>query len=203
MTGLIILAVIILIIIIICLLRIGVIIQYTDEGLEFIVRIAFVRITVYSSAKKAERAQKKEKKAATAVEKKARKPRKGLKLGGLWENIGFIRRSLGRLTKASRIDMIRLRFVAASKDDPAKAAIMYGTAWAAEGIIYGLLENNIGVRNKDISIDLDYTAEKPVFTFLLHLSTTIGGNLWAAFGVIRDYYTICRKRSNKKVQQVQ
>ena len=60
---------------------------------------------------------------------------------------------------------------------------MYGRAWAVEGIIYGLLENNIGVRNKDISVELDYTADKPVLTFLLHLSTTIGGNIWAALGV--------------------
>ena len=49
MTGLYILAAIVLIIVIICRLRIGVILQYAHEKLEFIIKIAFVRITVYST----------------------------------------------------------------------------------------------------------------------------------------------------------
>ena len=200
MTGLFILGAIILIIVVICSLRVGAMLQYTSDGFEFIIRIAFVHITVYSSAKKGERAKKKDKKAAKAgkaAKKDDKKPKRDFGVGGLSENIAFVRSILSRLIKASRIDMLRIRFVAASRDDPAKAAIMYGRAWAAEGIIYGLLENNIGVRNRDISIELDYAAEKPVLTFLLQLSTTIGKNLWAALGVIRDYYTIRRNRSTR------
>ena len=198
MTGLYILAAIVLIIVIICRLRIGVILQYAHEKLEFIIKIAFVRITVYSTEKKSKRALKKEKKAAKAKKRgkaEVEKPKRDFGLGSFSDNFAFIRRSISRLSKASRIDNLHIRFVAASKDDPAKAAIMYGRAWAVEGIIYGLLENNIGVRNKDITVELDYTADKPVLTFLLHLSTTIGGNIWAALGVLRDYYAIRRNKT--------
>ena len=200
MLGWIILGSLIMLIIVLFLVRIGVIFRYNQEdGFEAYMKAAFVKVLVYSSKRKKDSSERireklvggkkgKDKEGEDAEEKAGR-------LGRLLENYNLIRGSVRRLGRAASIDVLSVRFVAAAKDDPAKAAIMYGRAWAIEGIIIGLLENNIKVRKRDISIEVDYMAERTVISFSLQLTATVAGILNAVIGLLSDMISLKRDKS--------
>lgn len=188
-------SVVVVLIILLFVVRIGFIFKYDRvEGFEVTLKVAFIKILIYSSKRRKDAEE-------AAVEKPPRDKEEkeaGKEEGGFFERIKdiyeLIRGSIRRLGRAARVDLLRIRFVAAAKDDAAKAAIMYGQAWAVEGIIIGILENKIKVRKKDISIDVDYIAESPEFSFLIQLTAAMAGSLRAAIGLLFDIISIRRSK---------
>ena len=164
------------------------------EGFEVTLKVAFIKILIYSSKRRKDAEEAAVEKPPRDKEEKEPAKKKAVSSNALRIFTNWIRGSIRRLGRAARIDLLRIRFVAAAKDDAAKAAIMYGQAWAAEGIIIGILENKIKVRKKDISIDVDYIAESPEFSFLIQLTAAMAGSLRAAIGLLFDIISIRRSK---------
>ncbi|MGI6577589.1 MAG: DUF2953 domain-containing protein [Eubacteriales bacterium] len=198
MIGWIILGSVVMLIVVLYLVRIGVIFRYNkDDGFEVYLKVAFVKVLIYSTTRKKDVSEVKREKHVKKQKDKVAKDEKekGSSLERFKENYNLIRGTIRRLGSAARIDFLYIRFVAAAEDDPAKAAIMYGKAWAAEGIIIGILENNIKVRKKEISIEVDYMAVRPTISFQLQLTAAIAGILRAVFGLLADMISVKRSKT--------
>jgi len=191
LTGWIIAGIILALLIAICLLRIGVTARYSEAGLEVWAKLGFYRRKVYPAEEGKKRAEKeKPPKAQKDEEKDREKEEKGGPVELFKKYYDLALNLLKSLKKAVRIDLLRVRFVAAAKDDAAKAAILYGKAWAAEGIILAVLENNIKVLKKEINIVVDYQADKPSIFCHVAVSASVGGLLLVGFRVIKDLLKI-------------
>jgi hypothetical protein len=172
---------------------VGITARYSEDGPEVWAKTAFLKFKVYPAKEKPAKAEKPVKDTEKETEEKAEE--KGGPFDAIKKYYDIALGLLKNLRKVLRIDLLKVRFVAAAKDDAAKAAILYGKAWAAEGIILAVLENNIRVRKKEIDILVDYVAEKPAFYCFVKASATIGGLILAGFRIAKD--NIFRKVKEK------
>lgn len=186
MTGWILLGLLFSLLLVICLLRVGAVVRYSEGGFEVRVKIAFFERIIYP-VPEGDAREKKEKTKNPKKPKQGDPEEKGGPLEQFRKYFDLAMDILRKLVGAIRIDLLQVRFVAASKDDAAKAAIMYGEAWAAEGIILAVLENNIRIKKKDIEIRVDYAAEKPSIYCRTNVSGSIGGLLWAGIRIAANY----------------
>ena len=181
MTALIVLAVIAAMFVAIGFIRIGIGAKY-EGSFTLWVKIAGRAIPVYPKKERPEKAKTagKERPKKSAKAEKSEKTEKSGKsniieqLGGWKDIIDFTLEALADFFDMVYTDLLRVRFVSARKDDPATAAKNYGYAWAVAGMILPFLENNKNVKKYDVSIDLDYAAEKPTVEGELKVSVSIG-----------------------------
>lgn len=110
--------------------------------------------------KKAKKAEKKQAKA----KKKPAKPKPKITPGGalsLAQELLPVGLEAGRRTKERiRIDRLILHLTW-GEDDPADAAIHYGEGWAVLEGLLTVIENQFTVKEKELSIDIDFLVEKP------------------------------------------
>jgi hypothetical protein len=73
---------------------------------------------------------------------------------------------LGKLKGRLIIDKLTLRYLSAAQD-PAMAALAFGSASAGAGILLPIIEQNFAVRNKDIQTNVSFTEKKkqPLFIY--------------------------------------
>ncbi|MDD3375780.1 MAG: DUF2953 domain-containing protein [Candidatus Omnitrophica bacterium] len=186
LTGFVIIGIILSILIALCFVRISITARYSEIGLEAWAKIAFVRIPLYPPNKKVRTQAKK-----TVKEVKKKIKEETEEKGGPFEQFkryyDLAIDLLKTLRKIIRIDRLKVRFTAAAKDEPAKAAVLYGKAWAAEGIILAVLENNIQVRKKEIAIEVDYLADRPTIYCFTKASVSVGGLFLGAFRFAKKF----------------
>ena len=89
--------------------------------------------------------------------------------------------------KKLQIDRLDLDLTWAA-EDPADAAIRYGRAWAAAESLLDFLENCFVIKERRVTINLDFYGEKPKLYFLAGLSLTLAqltaiGVVFAAKGL--------------------
>ena len=82
-------------------------------------------------------------------------------------------RVLGDLRRKLRVEELMLHLTLAS-DDPADAALHYGQAWAAIGMLTPMLERLFVIKKRDICPILDYNKEQMSVDVHLILTITIG-----------------------------
>lgn len=201
MTALYILGVIAALIALLCLIPVGAEIRYDEAGFALAVRAGSVSVRIGG------RGQEKEKKPKKQKPEKPRepKPEKPRKKGGLppfpvlkmLAEHGF--RTLGRIVSRLHVDVLKIHFVSAF-DDPAAAAMAYGTAGTAMEVLLSLGGGRI--RRADLRADVDFDSSTPRLDFMLRLTIRIGGLLGAAlrfgFGFLRDYLPY--RRQERKEQ---
>ncbi len=170
MVGLYILVGIFLLVTAISFVRVGISAKYGSEGAEVWISILFYNARIYPAPEKeiAEPVKK------AVKEKKVEDKRDGgtLEKFKFYLDLGI--KTLGKFIRAIRIDILDVTFTAADGGNPACAAIMYGSAYAAEGIILGVLENNILIKRKNIDIRLSYSDPSPTIYCEIKLSSSIG-----------------------------
>lgn len=199
MKAIIILLIVLLILFLIGQIRVGGQVEYTQEGVKAWLRIHGVPILLYPRPGKKEKpgdqekaARKKRRKEEKAAKRKAKKAKKGgeaaengeepsEKRGGAAELVlqllPVLLEALGALKKRIRVDLLVVRYTAGG-EDAAKTALNYGRVSGGAGVIVALLNNNFKVKKQQITMDVDFLAERSTVYLDLGLSIKIGQLLY-------------------------
>ena len=198
MIGKILLLILVLLVLLAFVLRLGVLACYDQAGPWVKIRLGPKFLQVYPRKKDPDKEEKKkrkkqakaEKKAAKKAKKKEDKPEKPpakRPVGGIldlvWDLLPVVQETVGRFRRKLQIDDLTLH-VTWAEEDPADAAIHYGQGWAVVETLLAFLEANFTIKNRQVSLDLDYLTEQPRVYIRVGLSLTaaqlLGIGLWAA-----------------------
>ena len=129
--------------------------------------------------KKRKPQQKQPKKTPAKAEPQEKKPNPLLSGGvdGLMQLLDLAFDTLGDLRHKLRVNELTLYVLIGGADDPAKAAMGYGRAWAAIGAITPSLERLFVIKKRDIRPALDYTISNTQIDAHLVTTITIGRSL--------------------------
>lgn len=180
MIGLVILLVLVLLVLAVAFLRLGAAAGYDETGGWAKVRVGPAWLTLYPlseekkrkrEAKAEKKAAKKKKRTAEPQENKKTPRRKTLKnafspggaLDLALDLLPKLKEMAGDLRHAIRIDTLSLHLVW-GEPDPADAAMHYGQAWGVLEALLAFTEANFTVKNRDLSVALDYQIESPRLT---------------------------------------
>ena len=206
------LAIILAVIIIIALLRFGVRVEYSRDGITAFASAGPVTLKVFprkpkpaktdgdkakkKALKKAKKkARKKARKEEKALKRKNRKPTEEKKAGGLeyfFVILSSAKTTLGRLRRRLLIKKLTIRFVAGN-EDAFKTAMAFGAADAAIGAITPVLENNFRIKRRDLSVSADFTSEKPV----IYVNAAISLAVWEALYIAVALLPLLTKKPQK------
>ena len=156
------LAIIAAAIILIALLRVGVYVEYSDEGISLKVHVGPFYLRILPAKEKKKGQKKRGKKKTAKVRKKDRLP-KEKKPGGYERFAAIVKAAadtLGRLRRRLLIKRITIHYIAAS-DDPSKAAKAFGMANAAFGTVVPVLDRIFRIKRKDFRASADFSARQP------------------------------------------
>lgn len=174
MTVWIVLGCLILALFLLSLIRVGGLIEYSKGGLLAKLKVGPLRLTVYpvkQKQPKTKKAKREKKKKEPSTEEPPAKP------GGLWRQfkayLPLFADAAGRFKRKIQIDRLYLDLIAAA-EDPAMAAMEYGYANAAVGMIWPLFENNFKVKERRIRTTVDFQAAAPTVYVYAALSLTVG-----------------------------
>ena len=144
--------------------------EYDEAGVR--VEAAFGLITVYKYP--GHRANRDEIPAKKPKKKKAKpqKEKKGGKTPDIRELISIISDTLGKLKRKLRVDELVLWYCSASSD-PASAAMAFGGATAAVGLLTAPLEAAFRIRKRDIRTSVSFTDTQPTVILKLRISVSL------------------------------
>lgn len=195
MIGWIFLALLAVLILLAVFLRLGVLACYDQAGPWVKLRVGPKYIQVYPVVKDPEKEAKKQKKQeAKAAKKAAKEAKKAQKppnpkgkrdVGGLlelvWDILPVVQAAANRLKHKLQIDDLTLD-VTWAEEDPADAGIHYGYGWAAAEALLSFLEANFVIKNRQVSVYVDFLEEKPRVYIRAGLSLTLAQILAIGLG---------------------
>ena len=200
MTWLIIIAVIVLI----CLIPLGVRAVYNSDGFRLWLLIGPVKIFLLPKKKKKEEKKPKEPaKAAKNAQKAAPKEEKkdGGSLRDFLPLIDVAKGLLGSFFRKIRIRRLEVKLTLAG-DDPCDLAVNYGRTWAAAGGIIPILEEIFVIKQRDVQIGCDFTAEETKIYAAADITILIGRlfGLVGKYGylALREFLKIRNKRKGEQ-----
>lgn len=152
----------------ISIIRVGATAEYSQAGLWVRAKLGPFRVAIYPMKQKKKAGQKQGK------GKKERQPgRGGGALEGLQLLLEWIVDATGRLSEKIRVDKLYLDFTAAA-EDPAVAALSFGGANAAVGMIVPFLENHFHIRTRRIRTAVNFSQKTPTVYLFAAVSMTVG-----------------------------
>lgn len=178
MTALAVIVGILLLFFLIGQVRLGGAVEYSEAGVAVQVRLGFWKWNVYPPKEKAEKKEKKSK------EKDPKEPKgkqvseepdekRGGKLTLFKELLPLVLEAVGTLKRKIRIDLLILHLIWGA-EDPASAAMGYGAANAAMGMIYPVLDQNFNIKKSDVGINVDFQRSEPEIYLNAVLTLTVG-----------------------------
>ena len=179
MSGWFVLGIIAAVFVLIGCIPVGVDARYHENALALRLKIGFFTMQVLpAKPKKKKAAPKKEKSAPKNAAAKPAKPKKQfqmpkLTLQDILALADLACDTLGNLRRKLRVEVLVLH-VTLGGSDPAKAAILYGRAWALIGMLNPKLEQLFVIKKRDIQPILDYNEKKMKLDAQLVLTITIG-----------------------------
>ena len=163
---------------------VGVDARYNAEGVFLAAKLGPFRLQLLpqkpkKKPKKRKQQKKQAEKAPAKAETQEKKPNPLLSGGvdGLMQLLDLAFDTLGDLRRKLRVNELTLRVLIGGADDPAKAAMGYGRAWAAIGVITPALERLFVIKKRDIQPALDYTIRNTQVDAQLVTTITIGRSL--------------------------
>ena len=173
---------------------VGVDARYGADGVFLAAKLGPFRLQLLPQKPK-----KKKKKPAKqpSAEKPAEKKQNPLLSGGvdgLMQLLDLAFDTLGNLRRKLRVDALTLHVTVPGGDDPAKAAMSYGRAWAAIGALTPALERLFVIKKRDIRPELDYNETKMKADAHLVTSITIGRSLALALRAGVGFLKILNER---------
>lgn len=162
---------------------VGVDARYNAEGVFLAAKLGPIRLQLLpQKPKKKKKQQKQQKKPEKAPEKAASQEKKPNPIlsGGVDEILQLLDialDTLGDLRRKLCVNELTLYVRIGGSDDPAKAAMGYGRAWAAIGAITPSLERLFVIKKRDIRPALDYTISNTQVDAHLVTTITIGRSL--------------------------
>ena len=172
--------------VLICLavLPIGVSAIYNVRGACVYLLLGFARIKIYPAKKKKREKTAQETKKSKAAASKNKDDKSGGSLKDFYPIVDLIYDFLAQFRRKLRVDRLELKWILAG-DDPCDLAVNYGKAWAAIGSLMPQLERYFVIKKRNVEVECDFTADKPLIFARLDLSITIGRIL--SIGVVHGY----------------
>lgn len=182
MTALIVILAVLLCLFLVSLIRVGVVAEYDAGGLALRIRVGPIKFAVYPGREKPEKKQKKKprEKKEKPKQPKPSEEKSGGKLELVKQMLPLVADAAGAVKRRLCIDTLVLRLTWAA-DNPASAALGYGMANAAVGVLYALLDQNFVIRDQDVGVSVDFQREQPELYLKAALSLTIGQGVAFAF----------------------
>ncbi|MCL2226959.1 MAG: DUF2953 domain-containing protein [Oscillospiraceae bacterium] len=140
------LGIIVAALLIIALIRFGVSVEYSSEGIVAFARAGFLRFKLFPQDKKRVKKDKPEKKFGGSV-------------SNFFEMVPPIRSTLSRIRRRLLIKKLTIHFTSAG-EDASKTAMAYGAANAAIGMLTPILENNFRIRRRNFSVSSDFLEQQ-------------------------------------------
>ena len=166
-----------LLLFLITLIRVGGEVEYTDAGVTAQLQFWLFKKVIYpqedKDTQKPKKKQPKEKKKAYNEEKSPSEKKRGGTLKLLKELLPIGLEAVGSLKRKIRIDKLVLQLTWAAKE-PASAAMGYGAANAAMGMIYPVLDENFNIKKSELGIDLDFQRTEPEIYANAAVKLTVG-----------------------------
>ena len=163
---------------------VGVDARYSADGVFLTAKLGPFRLQLLpqkpkKKPKKRKPQQKQPKKTPAKAEPQEKKPNPLLSGGvdGLTQLLDLAFDTLGDLRRKLRVNELTLYVLIGGADDPAKAAMGYGRAWATIGAITPSLERLFVIKKRDIRPALDYTISNTQIDAHLVTTITIGRSL--------------------------
>ena len=163
---------------------VGVDARYHADGVFLAAKLGPFRLQLLpqkpkKKQKKRKRPQKQAEKPPAKAEPQEKQPNLLLSGGvdGILQLLDLAFDTLGDLRRKLRVDELTLYVRIGGSDDPAKAAMGYGRAWAAIGAITPGLERLFVIKKRDIQPALDYTISNTQVDARLVTTITIGRSL--------------------------
>lgn len=179
MSGWVVFGIVIAVFVLIGCIPVGVDARYMENELSLRLKIGLLKMQILP-AKPKKAAPKKEKKTAkkAATSQKTEKPKKKalmpkLTLSDILALVNLTCDTLGDLRRKLRVEVLTLHVVLGG-DDPAKAAMQYGGAWVAIGMLNPKLDQLFVIKKRDIQPILDYNEKEMSISAQLALTITIG-----------------------------
>lgn len=180
---------------------VGIDAEQNEAGLRLDAKIWMFRIQILPKKPKKPKKKKEKEKSempaaaepAQSAEPQKKKPKfslkgngDGLRLGldSLLKLLGYLRDLLGGVRRKLRVKELTIH-VCFDGRDPAKAAIQYGRAWAAIGVLTPALEQVFVIKKRDISPILDYNNRGMELDGHLFLTISVGRLLVLALRFVR------------------
>ncbi len=161
-----------------------------------------IRVTLYPGKKRGKKAVKQQTKGKSQGKGQAQ-DKKG---GSVSDFLPLVRAVLDFLVdfrRKIRVDLLEFQLTLAG-GDPCDLAINYGKAWAALENVMPQLERFFIIKNRDLDITCDFTAEKTEVYARLDLSITVGRLLLVAAThgrrIIREFLRIVKLRKGGALQ---
>ena len=174
MTALKVLLIVLLVFWLISLIRVGGRVRYGEAGLSAFVLAGPLKIRLFPAGSKEKKPEKKKpKKEKKPKEKKPKPEGQPGTLSRLMQLLPVVGQVCGTLKRKIRIDELKLELIWGGSD-PAAAALGYGRANAALGMLWPVLDNNFKVKRRDFRIGLDYERTQPAVELEAALTFTIG-----------------------------
>ncbi len=172
------LLIVLAVVILICFIRLGVIVQYGENGLSAEAVIGPVRFGLLPRGEKKESKKKKEEEAVEATAKAGR-------LASLKNQLPSINKALARLRRKLRINELTIHYLAAGPN-PAAAALYFGGVSAGYGILLPLLENNFNIKKRDLRTAVDFEASEPYIYLRSKITLAVWEAVYVGFGLVKN-----------------
>ena len=179
MTFLKVLLIVLAVLWLVSLIRVGGRVSYGQAGLFVTALAGPFKIQVLplrpKKEKKPEKAKKPKKKKPPVAEKHKKEPEEGRPgtLSRLMELLPVVGQVCGALKRKIRIDDLELELIWGGTD-PAAAALGYGRANAALGMLWPVLDNNFKVKRHSFQVGLDYGRTEPAAEVRAAVTITVG-----------------------------
>lgn len=178
---------------------VGVDARYGADGIFLAAKIGPFRLQLLpQKPKKKKKKPAKQPPAVKPAEKKpAEKKQNPLLSGGvdgLLQLLGLAFDTLGDLRRKLRVNALMLHVTVPGGDDPAKAAMNYGRAWAAIGALTPAVERLFVIKKRDIQPELNYNETQMKVDAHLVTTITIGRSLALALRAGVGFLKILNER---------
>lgn len=185
MTVLKVLLVIALILFLLGLIRVGGEAEYSAEGFWAKIRVGKLKFQVFPFPPKKKKETDGEKgsktpkmKVKTPENEVKTEAKKGGAIDLVKTALPLVGEAVQGLKRRIRIDRLELSYTAGGANDAAGAAIAFGYANAAIGVLFPFFEENFELKDYHFRTDLDFNAKSPVIYLHIAFSGRIGSLLF-------------------------
>lgn len=197
MTALYIVPAILALIALLLAMRVGIVLEYSEEGFLLEIIAGSRSISIYPRELKEKKAVK-EKKPAKRPAQTA--PKKGGRMDAFKDIWVFIKKIIIRLRHKFRMDELIIHSMVAG-ENPVAVALLYGGVSAAMGMIIPLLEQNFNIKKRDIQSTFSFEFSEPRIFFRAKLTMAVWQVLYVGLPAILDYMKLKRIKEDGKEEK--
>jgi len=200
------LGIVILILFLIAVLRVGVILEYSDSGFNMWLKIGLIKMSMNSKnedndsdfiSKIIDIVFKQLEKSKEAK----KKPKKPMAFPPLRKILQIVKKVLSRIRRKLCIKQLTLYYKIAGNlehTDPATTARNFTICYAVFALMTRIIESNLNIKKCDLRTGCDYLAEKPEIYAKLSVSIAIWEAIYIAVAIIPMF--TARRRTPKPVK---